>query len=44
MKLNDSGTGDDPFYLERGDVRVIAAKVVGGSGANVTASLTWRED
>lgn len=36
--------GIAPVHLERGDVLCIAAKIVGGSGNNVTASLTWLEE
>ena len=34
----------NPIHLERGDVLCIAAKITGGAGNNVTASLTWLED
>ena len=36
--------GLHPVHLQRGDVLVIAAKITGGAGNNVTASLTWLED
>lgn len=39
-----SSDGTDSVYLERGDVLCIAAKIVGGSGSPVTASLTWLEE
>lgn len=31
-------------FLERGDVLIVAARITGGAGSNVTASLTWLED
>jgi len=34
----------NPVHLERGDVLCIAARITGGGGTNVTASLTWLED
>jgi hypothetical protein len=34
----------NPVHLERGDTICIAAKIVGGAGNNVTASLTWLEE
>jgi hypothetical protein len=36
--------GLHPVHLQRSDVLVIAARIVGGAGNNVTASLTWLED